>query len=267
MTPDAEAWRRPPPWWLRAWLLIGTVQGLAIGLTGLFRPAHVVGFPLHTTPLNTRLVACFYLAGAVGLALSAVAGRAIDARIFTAGFALVTALLLLATLRYWSDFTADGVPYAWLASYVVDPIVGLVALQVLALWRPAEPGAHALSSVFLAVFAVFGALGALLLLAPDTATAHAPWKLTAVLARVYAAILLAFALGAALAAFERRGAALRPFAISALTLVVLAAIVSLVHRDRFSAGAASWIWGVSLAAAIALLAIASVGALRTQDAA
>ena len=69
----------------------------------------MVGFPLHTTPLNTRFVASFYLAGAVGLGLSGPA-RLRDTRIFVAGFALVTGLLLLATLVYWSDFTADGVP-------------------------------------------------------------------------------------------------------------------------------------------------------------
>ena len=34
------------PGWVRAYLLVGAVQGLAIALTGLARPAHVVGFPL-----------------------------------------------------------------------------------------------------------------------------------------------------------------------------------------------------------------------------
>src|SRR6185312_452308 len=71
--------RQGVPWWLRAYLLVGAVQGLAIGLTGVFRPAHVVGFPLATTPLNTRFVASFYLAGAAGLIASAAVRRAVDA--------------------------------------------------------------------------------------------------------------------------------------------------------------------------------------------
>ena len=184
------------PWWLRAYLLLGTAQGLAIGLTGLFTPAHVVGFPLHTTPLNTRFVAAFYLAGAVGLGLSGIARHAIDARIFVAGFAVVTSLLLLATLMYWSDFTADGVPYPWLVSYLVDPVVGAAALWALGLAQT-RAARHAPAECDLrGHLVVFGILGAVLLLFPDTAVAHWPWKLTAILARVYAAIFLAFALGA-----------------------------------------------------------------------
>ena len=252
------------PWWLRVYLLLGTAQGLAIGLTGLFSPAHVVGFPLHTTPLNTRFVAAFYLAGAVGLGLSGIARHAIDTRIFVAGFAVVTSLLLLATLMYWSDFTADGVPYPWLVSYLVDPVVGAAALWTLGLARPALPGTHRLSAVFAAVSAVFGFLGAILLLFPDTAVAHWPWKLVAILARVYAAIFIAFALGAGLAALERRREAVRPFTLSALTLVALIAVASLIHRDRFVAGAAPWIWGIALAVAIASLALASASVLRPR---
>jgi hypothetical protein len=256
----------PVPWWLRVYLLLGTAQGLAIGLTGLFTPDHVVGFPLHTTPLNTRFVAAFYLAGAVGLGLSGIARHAIDTRVFVAGFAAVTALLLLATLMYWSDFSADGVPYPWLVSYLVDPVVGGAALLALGLARPALPGTHGLSAIFASILAVFGILGVVLLLFPDTAVEHWPWKLTAILARVYAAIFIAFALGAALAALERRREAVRPFTLSALTLVVLIAIASLIHRDRFVPGAAPWIWGIGLATGIVLLLVASASVLRPRGA-
>jgi hypothetical protein len=257
---------RKVPWWLRAYLLLGTAQGLAIGLTGFFTPADVIGFPLQTTPLNTRFVASFYLAGAVGLGLSAIARHAVDARIFVAGFAVVTSLLLLATLMYWSDFRSDGVPYPWLVSYLVDPVIGAAALWQLGLARPALRGRHRLSAIFAAVLVVFGILGVVLLVAPGTAVAHWPWKLTEILARVYAAIFLAFALGAALAAFERRREAVRPFTLSALTLVGLITLASLIHRDRFVAGAAPWIWGVGLAAGIALLALASACVLRPRAA-
>ena len=54
-------------------------------MTGLASPQSVVGFPLETTPLNTRIVAAFYLAGAVGLGLSALARDVRDTRIFVAG--------------------------------------------------------------------------------------------------------------------------------------------------------------------------------------
>jgi hypothetical protein len=250
------------PWWLRAYLLLGAVQGLAIGLTGMFRPAHVVGFPLVTTPLNTRFVASFYLAGAAGLIASAVVRRAIDARIYVFGFVAVTTLLLIATLWYWSTYTADGVPYPWLLSYILEPIAGVAIIRALHLERPARPGTHPLSPVFIAQAAAFGLLGLVLAAAPSLAVRLWPWALTAVLARTYAAIFLAFAAGAALAAHERRPEAVRPFALSSLVLVAATAIASLVHHAKFDGGPSTWVWAAALAAGIAGFTVAGMASLR-----
>jgi hypothetical protein len=250
------------PWWLRAYLLIGAVQGLAIGLTGMFRPAHVVGFPLATTPLNTRFVASFYLAGAAGLIASAAVRRAVDARIFLFGFVAVTALLLTATIWYWSTYTAGGIPYPWTVSYVLEPIAGVVILRALHLARPARPGRHPLSPVYLAEAVVFGVLGVILAASPSLAVRMWPWALTAVLARTYAAIFLAFALGAALAANECRREAVRPFALSSLVLAAAAAAASLVHHAKFDGGISTWVWALGLAAGLAGFAAASAASLR-----
>jgi hypothetical protein len=255
---------RPAPWWLRAYLLLGAAQGLAIGLTGMFEPAHVVGFPLATTPLNTRFVASFYLAGAAGLIASALVRRAIDARIYVFGFVAVTSLLLLATIWYWSTYTASGVPYPWVTSYVLEPIAGAAILIGLRLWRPAVPGRHRLSAVFAAEAAVFGVLGLVLLAAPGTAVRMWPWALTAVLARTYSAIFLAFALGAALAAGEARPEAVRPFAVSSLVLAGSTAIVSLVHHSRFDGGLSTCVWAIGVAAGVTAFAAASAATLRAR---
>ncbi len=243
-------------------MLIGAAQGLAIGLTGLFRPAHVVGFPLQTTPLNTRFVASFYLAGAAGLIASAVARRAVDARIYLFGFVAVTTLLLTATIWYWSTYTADGIPYPWLLSYVLEPIAGVAILRALHLARPARPGRHRLSPVFIAQAVVFGLLGVILAAAPSLAVRMWPWALTAVLARTYAAIFLAFALGAVLAANESRPEAVRPFALSSLVLVAAAAVASLVHHAKFDGGPSTYVWAAGLAAGLAGFAAASAASLR-----
>jgi len=251
-----------PPWWLRAYLVVGALQGLAIGLSGLFRPAHVVGFPLATTPLNTRFVASFYLAGATGLTASALARRTIDTRIYVVGFTAVTALLLAATVWYWSTYTADGVPYPWVTSYVLEPVAGIAILARLRLWHAAIPGRHPMTWVYGAQATVFGAVGAVLAVAPGEAVKLWPWALTAVLARTYAAIFLAFALGAALAAHEARPQAVRPFALSSLVLVAAAAVVSLIHHARFDGGPATWIWAVGLAVGVAGLAVAGASTLR-----
>jgi hypothetical protein len=254
------------PGWVRAYLLVGAAQGLAIALTGLARPAHVVGFPLATTPLNVRFVGCFYLAGAAGLLASAAVREAVDTRIYLAGFTAVTALLLSATVWYWSTYTDGGVPYPWTGSYVVEPVVGLAAIATLGLWRPADPGRHRMSPVYEAQAAAFAVLGVVLAASPDTAVRMWPWALTPVLARTYAAIFLAFALGAALASRERRRQAVRPFALSSLVLVGATALVSLVHHATFDGGPSTFVWAAALAAGVAGLGAAVVAALRPEPA-
>ena len=253
------------PWWLRAYLLVGAAQGLAIGLTGLFRPAHVVGFPLATTPLNTRFVAAFYLAGATGLIASALVRRAVDTRIFLVGFIVVTALLLASTIWYWSTYTDGGVPYPWVGSYVIEPVVGMVILVYLRLWHPAEPGHSPVRPVFLAQAIVFAALGVVLVVSPSSAIRLWPWALTAVLARTYAAIFIAFAVGALLAAGERRAHAVAPFALASLVLIATTAVISLVHHAKFDGGASTYAWAAALAAGVAGFAGASALTLRRAD--
>jgi hypothetical protein len=256
----------PLPGWVRAYLLVGAAQGLAIAVTGLARPGDVVGFPLSTTPLNVRFVACFYLAGAAGLLASAAARRAEDVRIFLAGFTAVTALLLAATLRYWSTYTDGGIPYPWVGSYVVEPVIGLVAIRALSLEHAARPGRHRLSPVYEAQAAVFAALGAVLAVAPGTAVRMWPWALTPVLARTYAAIFLAFALGAALSARERRLHAVRPFALASLVLLGSTAVVSVVHRGKFDGGPSTYAWAAALAVGVLGLGTAVLATIRPEPA-
>jgi hypothetical protein len=253
------------PWWLRAYLSIGALQGLTIGLTGFFDPDNVIGFPLQTTPLNTRFVASFYLAGAMGLVFSAAAREAVETRILVAAFALVTLLLLIATVWYWTDFTTDGVPYAWLVSYIVDPVVGVGALLGLGLWSAAKTGRHRLTPLFLVQCVVFAVVGVVLAAAPGTAADLWPWSLTAILARVYAAIFLAYALGAFLAAYEHRPGPIRPFTVSSLTLLVLFGVASLVHHSKLESGAPTWFLAAGLAIGVAAFGFASLTVLQTRE--
>jgi hypothetical protein len=178
----------------------------------------------------------------------------------------VTALLLAATVWYWSTYTDGGIPYPWVGSYVVEPVVGLIAIWALGLWRPAVPGRHRLSVVYEIQAAAFGLLGIVLAAAPATAVRMWPWALTPVLARTYAAIFLAFALGAALAARERRPQAVRPFALSSLTLVAATAVVSIVHHGKFDGGVSTYAWVVGLALGLAGLGAAVLGSLRPEPA-
>ncbi|HEY7035614.1 MAG TPA: hypothetical protein VH482_30010 [Thermomicrobiales bacterium] len=285
--------QRSLPWWLLAFLLIGAVEAIAIGASNFLAPEGSLARSLlpvaggaasyaaasdsswsvdpsyavpalsvpaaseAARPLNGAVIGALYLAGAVGLLTSARTRRVADARIFVCGFGFIAGALLLVTFAYWGDFTADHVPYGWLVSYAVDPLVAAVAVVALGLARPAMPGRHRATPLFLAEAALLGAIGLGLLAAPGTAGDLWPWPLTGVLARVYSCFLLGFALGALLAARETRPAALRPFALASAALPILVLIASVRHLDRFRHGVREWVWfGI-----VGLLAVVLTAAL------
>ena len=232
----------PMPVWLRVFLLINVVQDLAIGVSGFLTPLHIV-IPLKgLTPLNARFIAALYLGGGVTILLAALARRAVDARVALFAFFVITVLVLAMTFAYWSRFTTDGVPWLWMTTYVVDPIVVPIAVLSLGLLHPADPGRHRLTGLFVAEAVVFGACGAALALAPAGVLDAWPWTLTQLLARVYSAFFLAFATGAALAARERRPDAVRPFLAGSLALLVFTLAASLIHLARFDQGPVRWLW-------------------------
>jgi len=247
----------PVPWWLRLFLLINVIQDAGIGVSGWLSPAGIV-IPLKgLTPLNARFVASLYLGGGVVILVAAFARRAVDTRLALYSFLAITVLVLVMTLAYWDRFTVDGVPWLWLTTYVVDPVVATIALASLRLTRPGEPGRHGLTGLFVGQSAVLGVVGLALLSAAPAMLDAWPWTITPILARVYAAFLLAFAIGAGLAAVERRPAALAGFLLGSLVLFALSFAASLIHQSRFDDGISSWLWftvhGLSLVAFAAAL--------------
>ncbi|MDP9240224.1 MAG: hypothetical protein M3O55_06225, partial [Actinomycetota bacterium] len=195
--------------------------------------------------------------------LAACARRAVDTRIALISFLAITVLVLAMTFVYWQQFTVDGVPKLWMFTYIVDPLLAPLILTRLRLWRAAEPGRHRSTWVFLGQAVVFGALGVALLLAPNSLLSGWPWVLTRLLARVYAAFFLAFALGAVLAAYERRAAAVRAFAAGSLVLLLSTLVTSLIHLARFDHGAGRWLWFAVHAVGIAAFGYAVAATARS----
>jgi lysylphosphatidylglycerol synthetase-like protein (DUF2156 family) len=233
---------RVVPWWLRAFLLINVVQDAGIGLSGWVSPSRSL-LPLKDlTPLNGRFVASLYLGGGVVILVAALVRRAVDTRLALYSLLVITVLVLVMTIAYWDRFTVDGVPWQWMATYVLDPVVVVLALFSLGLGPAAEPGRTRLTGLFVAQAVVLGVTGVALLLAAPGVLRAWPWTLTPLLSRVYAAFFLAFAVGAALAALERRPTAVAGFLLGSLTTIVLSLSVSLVHLARFDHGSSRWVW-------------------------
>ena len=260
MQPAEEKLVRPVPTWLRALFLINVIL-LAPQVIGLFSPDSIP-FPVQLTPLNARFIGALYLAGLVAILLSGLGSDLADLRIVLFSFAIISVLVLAVTTIYWTDFSTKGFPLIWLAVYIFDPITAVAALLILRPLRPAQAGVHRLTGLFALESGVFGLGGIVLLVAPAFAAQVWPWKITPLLAQVYGAFLLAFALGALLAARESRAAAVIPTIAGTLVLAAGTLIGSVLHLDRFTPGISSVIWFAVVVLTLIAFAIALVAQAR-----
>jgi hypothetical protein len=228
--------------------VLAAVQGFGIGLTGLLAPADMQ-IPLRLTPLNARFVAALYIAGGVGVLLAAISPRIQAARLFCVGFGLATLMILGITVLYWPDFMDDALPHrpVWMFDYVVDPLLALVLVPLVGLWPPRRASPHALSRLLWVEAVVFGVLGLVLLLLPNTAAAYWPWSLPPVAGQLYACFILTFAVGAVLAARESESRAVRDFLLASFTLCTLVLVASALHLDRFKPEVVTPLWFASFA--------------------
>jgi hypothetical protein len=247
---------RPMTWWIRGYLLFAAVQGFGIGLTGLIVPSEMQ-IPLRITPLNTRFAAALYVAGGIGVLLAALSQRRSEARLFVVGFGVATSLILVVTVLHWSDFMADALPHrpVWIFDYVVDPVLAVLLVVFAGLSPPVKGVRHRLTPLLVVQAVIFGALGLLLLLAPDVGAAYWPWTLPPVLGQVYACFLLTFCVGAALAARETSERAIRDFLIASLGLSALVLLASALHLERFKPEPVTVIWFAAFGIATGAFAI------------
>ena len=165
-------------WWLRAYLLFATIQGLGIGLTGLIVPAEMQIPIRDISPLNHRFVAALYVGGAIGVLLAAFAKRRSEARLFVVGFGFATGLILILTVLHWSDFMADPLPHRelWIVDYILDPLLAVLLMLFAGLRPPTKGARHALTPLFVVEAVAFGLLGVLLLFVPDTVARFWPGR-------------------------------------------------------------------------------------------
>jgi hypothetical protein len=105
------------------------------------------------------------------------------------------------------------------------------------------------------------------LIASDAVLAAWPWVISRLLARVYAAFFLAFAVGALLAVYERRPQAVQAFLAGSLALLVFTTTTTLLHLDRFSSGPALVVWVAVDLAGLAAFGYGLATSLRGRDSA
>jgi hypothetical protein len=209
------------------------------------------------TILNPLAAAFLGAAYWASVAIEVLAGRQrvwANARIAVPTVLIFTVLTLVASLLHLdkfhlgSEFAAGTrvVTWAWLAIYVLVPVLMVFVLVVQARTPGSDPPRRArLPGWICAVLAgqaiVLLGPGVALFAVPDQANAFWPWKLTPLLAQVTGAWLISLGVAAVHALYERDARRLRPAAVGYLLLVVLQVVALARYPQLFAWGSAAGI--------------------------
>jgi hypothetical protein len=269
---DAGAPVRP---WERAYFSAVGLLALWVGGWGFFVPSRVdAALPFLVPPLHARFLGVMYLSGLALMVGGLVARRWCEIRVLPPITAVWTGGLFVVSLLHLEVFdleTATARVVIWFTAYLAYPLVALALL-----WRHGLTGGDVHRSPPLARWvvtylrvqgSVAGALALALLLAPGAMVDVWPWPITSLLAQLYSAPLLAYAMGSLVLAAQRSA---RDIRVGAVTILVFAAgvlIASSLHLDLFSAGdLADWLWFGSFTAATAGLGAVVAWSLRAREA-
>jgi hypothetical protein len=237
--PGAQAAVRPLAPAMR-WLLF--VAAVLVFLAGfqLFMLTERTGTYFAWTIANPLAAAFLGASYWASLSIEALAGRQAawaHARIAVPAVLVFTVLTLVATLlhldkfHFGSSFAAGTqiVTWAWIAIYVLVPLLMMIGLAVQARIPGQDPprsaplpgwvnGALTVQAVGLLGF------GVALFVAPAQTAPLWPWKLTPLLAQVTGAWLIGLGVAAAHALLERDALRFRPAAVGSVLLAVLQSI-------------------------------------------
>jgi hypothetical protein len=238
------------------------------------RTASYFAWTIHN-PLAAAFLGAGYWASVAFEALAARQRVWANARIAVPTVLTFTLLTLLATLMHLGLLHLGGqfaistriVTWAWIAIYIVVPLLMLVILAVQLRTPGVDPPRSAplpgwLYGLLAGQAAVLLGLGVALFAAPGQATWW-PWKLTPLLAQATGAWLIGFGVAAAHELAERDARRLVPASTGSIVLVVLQFIVLARYPGRFEWSSATGV--IYLALLVTMLITGGVGLARARS--
>ena len=213
-----------------------------VAVLGLFNPAYLASIFtwLELPPLHARFVGAIYAFGAVFMAGCLVARYQVEVRWAVQLIGIWTGMLFIISLLNLNAFDFRLLPVQiWFASYIIYPIISFwMTLQQPYLLRAGDlpgPDLSGWAGGFLLLQGVlFSLLAGLLLFAPAWMTTVWPWKLTPVLAQMYAGPFLSYGLGSLFFSRQKPWLGVRSILPGMLIFVVTTVIISFLHLGLFS---------------------------------
>jgi hypothetical protein len=213
-----------------------------VAVSGLFNPAYLASIFtwVELPPLHARFVGAIYAFGAVFMAGCLVGRYQAEVRWAVQLIGIWTGMLFIISLLNLNAFEFSLLPVQiWFASYIIYPMASFwMTVQQPHLMKAGDlPGAELASWArgFLFLQGIFFSLLALLLFfAPDFMATVWPWRVSPVLAQMYAGPLLSYGLGSWLFSRQDKWLGVRSILPGMLVFTVTTVIVSWLHISLFS---------------------------------
>lgn len=239
------------------------LAALLVAVLGLFNPAYLAAMFtwLVLPPLHARFVGAIYLFGAVFMACCLLAKQQAEVRWAVQMIGIWTGMLFVISVINLSAFDLSLLPpKIWFASYIIYPIIAVwmtvrqpSMMSAASLPGPALDGLT--RGLLLAQGAVITLLAIALFFAPMFTSTLWPWKVTPVLAQMYAGPLLSYGLGSLLFAQQGQARGVRAILPAMLAFTATTVVISFMHISLFSFGElADLLWFAWFLASTILLA-------------
>ena len=215
---------------------------LLVAVLGLFNPAYLASMFtwLVLPPLHARFVGAIYLFGAVFMAGCLFATRQAEVRWAVQMIGIWTDMLFIISILNISAFDFSLLPVKiWFASYIIYPIISIwMTIREPSMIQPAPLPGPALprwgKNFLLAQGILISVLAIALFFAPAFMSWLWPWKVTPVLAQMYAGPLLSYGLGSFLFAGQEQLQGVRSIVPAMLAFTGTTVVISFMHSSLFS---------------------------------
>lgn len=248
------------------------LAALLVAFLGLFNPAYLAEIFtwLVLPPLHARFVGAIYLFGGIFMLGCLFAKQQAEVRWAVQMIGLWTGMLCIISLLNLSVFGLNLLPVQiWFASYIIYPIIAIVMTirqpsMTHAASLPGPALARWAKSFLLAQGVLFILLSIALFFAPSFMSTLWPWKVTPVLAQMYAGPLLSYGLGSWLFSKQEQWLGVRSIVPAMAAFTVTTVIVSFLHIDLFTFNEiADLLWFAWFVCASLFLGGMTVRAMRT----
>ena len=246
---------------------------LLVAVLGLFNPVYLASIFtwLVLPPLHARFVGAIYLFGAVFMAGCLFAKQQAEVRWGVQMIGIWTGMLCLISLLNLSAFGLNLLPVQiWFASYIIYPILAIwMTYRDRASMDAAPLSGPALDSwaknFLLTQGVVICALSVALFFAPGVMSTLWPWKVTSVLAQMYAGPLLSYGVGSYIYSKQGQWLGVRSIVPGMLSFTVVTVIVSFMHIKLFSfTKIADLLWFAWFMISSVFLAIMTMRVMQTK---